>query len=211
MVSALYIIVAALAAAFLLGFLKEGMRATAYAVTLAALGFMTWISAGWAWAFLFGGAQPVEILTAGSAPPFAINLRMGLPEAALTLLVNLTGLLSAIYLKDALFAQGRRAMAVLLIAIMALSGVILTRDIFNMFVFFELTAIATAGLVLLSDDECALSAGFKYLIVSQMISIFLLIGIIFAYHATGTLNIEDRKSTRLNSSHRLTSRMPSSA
>jgi formate hydrogenlyase subunit 3/multisubunit Na+/H+ antiporter MnhD subunit len=198
MVSALTIIIAALAAAFLLGFLKEEMRTTAYAVMLAALGFMTWVSAGWLWVFLSGATAPVEIFTAGTAPPFAINLRMGLPEAALTLLVNLTGLLSAFYLKGTLFRLGQRAMAVVLVATMAFCGIILTRDIFNMFVFFELAAISTAGLILLSDDERVLSAGFKYLIISQLISTFLLIGIIFAYHATGTLNIDGLAEASLN-------------
>jgi formate hydrogenlyase subunit 3/multisubunit Na+/H+ antiporter MnhD subunit len=190
MVNPLYIIAAALAAAFLLGLFKEQWRAAAYAVTLAALAFMSWVSAGWLGAFAWGASTPIEIFTAGAEPPFAINLRMGLPEAALTLLVNLTGLLAAVYLKDTLLARGRRAMAVFVVIVMALCGMVLTRDIFNLFVFFELIAIATGGLVLLSDDHRALSAGFKYLVVSQAISVFLLLGIIFSYHATGTLNID---------------------
>ena len=197
----LLIIVVALAAAFLLGLLSPQRRTTAYTVTLAALACMAWVSARWLWAFTLEGVGPVEVLTAGTEPPFAINLRMGLPEAALTLLVNLTGLLSAIHLKDVLFKQGRRAMAVLLVAVMALGGIILTRDMFNLFVFFELAVISTAGLVLLSSDERAgisLSAGFKYLVVSQLISVFLLIGIIFAYHATGTLNIDGMASRPLS-------------
>lgn len=197
MVSALYIIAAALAAAFFLGLLKEERRGAAYAVTLLTLAFMTWVSAGWLWVFVSSQAAPVDIFTAGAEPPFAINLRMGLPEAVLTLLVNLTGLLSALYMKESLFKLGRRAMAVLIIAIMALCGIILTRDIFNLFVFFELVVISTAGLVLLSEDNRALSAGFKYLIVSQVISVFLLIGIIFAYHATGTLNIDGMANASL--------------
>lgn len=197
MVSALYLIAAALAAAFALGLLKEERKGAAYAVTLAALGFMTWVSAGWLWVFVSSHAAPVEIYTAGAEPPFSINLRMGLPEAALTLLVNLTGLLSAVYMEESLFKLGRRAMAVLIIAIMALCGIILTRDIFNLFVFFELVVISTAGLVLLSEDKRALAAGFKYLIVSQVISVFLLIGIIFAYHATGTLNIDGMANASL--------------
>ncbi|MDD4881261.1 MAG: proton-conducting transporter membrane subunit, partial [Gallionellaceae bacterium] len=190
MTSPLYIIAVALAAAFLLGLLREQWRSLAYPVTLAALAFMSWLSASWLWALASGSASPVDIYTAGTAPPFAINLRMALPEAVLTLLINLTGLFSALYLKSALLARGRRGMAVLLVAIMALSGIVLTRDIFNLFVFLELVVIATGGLVLLSDHAHALSAGFKYLVVSQVISILLLIGIIFAYHATGTLNID---------------------
>ncbi len=200
MVNALYIIAAAMTAAFLLGLLKEQWRVTAYSVTLAALAFMSWVSGSWLVAFVWDGAAPVEIFTAGTPPPFAINLRMALPEAALTLLVNVSGLLAAIYLKDALLARGRRAMAVLIVAIMALCGLIMTRDIFNLFVFFELIAISTGGLVLLSDTDdgaSALAAGFKYLIVSQAISVCLLLGIIFAYHATGTLNIDGMAAASL--------------
>ena len=166
MVSAIYIIVAALAASFLLGLLKESNRGLAFLITLATLGFMTWVSGSWLGLFMSQDAASVEIFTAGTKPPFAINLRMGLPEAALTLLVNATGFLAALHLKDALYRLGNRSMAVLMVTIMALCGVILTRDIFNLFVFLELLVISTAGLVLLSEDGRALAAGFKYLIVS---------------------------------------------
>ena len=67
----------------------------------------------------------------------------------------------------------------------------MTRDVFNLFVFVELIVIASAGLVLLSEDGRAIAAGFKYLIVAQVISVLLLIGIIFTYHANGSLNIDD--------------------
>jgi len=201
MVSPLYIIAVALVAAFLLGLLKEERRGLAYSVTLVTLALMSWISANWLWLFISTDAVPVEIYTAGTAPPFAINLRMGLVEAALTLLINLTGLISGLAMKDSLLRQGRRAMAVWLVAVMALSGIVLTRDMFNMFVFFELAVIATAGLVLISEhirnDGLTLAAGFKYMITSQFISTFLLIGIIFAYHATGTLNIDGMANTSL--------------
>ena len=188
--SALYIIAVGLGSAFVLGMLNERQKNLGYVITLAALTVMSAISAQWLIIFAATGAHPIDIFTAGTQPPFAINLRMGVIESALTLLISLTGLLSAIHMGNALVARGRRAMAVLVIAIMALCGIVLTRDIFNLFVFFELIVIATGGMVLLSDDERAVSAGFKYLIVSQFISVLLLIGIIFAYHATGTLNID---------------------
>jgi formate hydrogenlyase subunit 3/multisubunit Na+/H+ antiporter MnhD subunit len=197
MVSAIFIIATALVAAFLLGLLKAEWRNTGYAITLAALGFMTWVAFDWTQAFLFEGIGAANIFTAGTRPPFAINLRMGLAEAVLTLIVCATGFLSALALRETLLRLGRRAMAVLLVAVMAYCGIILTRDVFNLFVFFELAAIATGGLILLSDDDRALAAGFKYLLVSQVISILLLIGIIFAYHATGTLNIDGMAGSQL--------------
>ena len=190
MVSAIHIITIGLGAAFVLGLLRDEWRARAYGLTLAALAAMSAIAAGWLWAFTVEGAPGRFIETAGSPPPFAINLRIDLPEAALLALICLTGLASAVYLTDTLMRLGRRAMAVLLITVMALSGIVLTRDLFNMFVFFELAVISTGGLILLSAETRALGAGIKYLIVAQAISILLLVGIIFSYHLTGTLNID---------------------
>ncbi len=197
MVSMIYLIALGLGAAFLVGLLPDRWREQAYMVTLTALALMSWISANWLWAFSVNGMAPVEVITAGTQPPFAINFRIGMAEAALALLTSLTGLFSALYMKDTLFERGRRAMAVLLIFVMALCGIIFTRDMFNLFVFIELIVISTGGLVLLSEDQRALGAGIKYLIVSQLVSILLLVGIIFAYHATGSLNIDDMAAMNL--------------
>jgi formate hydrogenlyase subunit 3/multisubunit Na+/H+ antiporter MnhD subunit len=190
MVNAIFLLTIGLSAALLLGFLRETWKETAYTITLAALTSLVWIAIGWVWFFSTDASTSLEIFTAGTKPPFAINLRIGLAESVLILLVNLSSLLSALYMRQTLQRLGRRAMAVLLIFTMALSGIILTRDVFNLFVFFELAVIATAGLILLSENKSALSAGFKYLIISQLVSIFLLIGIIFSYHVSGTLNID---------------------
>jgi formate hydrogenlyase subunit 3/multisubunit Na+/H+ antiporter MnhD subunit len=190
MVSPIAFIAATLGGAFLLGLVRDQWRTTCYVLTLVVLAFTSALAASWVWAFASGSATAIEVLTAGTAPPFAINLRFGLAEAALVLLINLAALLSVIYLKDTMLKQGRRAMAVLLVFAMALSGIVMTRDLFNLFVFFELTVISTGGLVLLSRDERALGAGFKYLVASQVIAILMLVGTIFAYHATGSLNLD---------------------
>jgi formate hydrogenlyase subunit 3/multisubunit Na+/H+ antiporter MnhD subunit len=200
MVSVIYLVAIGLGGAFLLGMLREESRAVAWSIMLAALAAMAMISGSWLWAFAFDGLAPIEITTAGTPPPFAINFRLGLAEAVLLTLINLTSLLSAIYLRDTLYRLGRRAMAVVLIFAMAVGGLVLTRDLFNLFVFIELVVIATAGLVLLSADTRALAAGFKYMVATQLISVLLLLGIIFAYHATGSLNIDvmsEQQSTPL--------------
>ncbi len=190
MVDPILLIAIPLGAAFFLGLLRDEWRTSAYVITLLTLAFVSWVSSSWLLGFSLDKIAPVEILTAGSEPPFSINLRMGLNESVALLMISLTGLLSSIYLKDTLFRLGRRAMAVLLVFVMAMCGIVLTRDIFNLFVFIELTVIATAGLVLLSHNTLSLGAGFKYLVASQIASILLLVGIIFSYHVTGTLNID---------------------
>lgn len=191
MVSPLFLLAIGLAAAFGVGLVDAGARGLAYAITVLALVAMSALGVAWAWAFLVDGAAPIVVLTAGTPPPFAVNLRLGAPEAALVAIVCLTGLSSTIHMREALLRLGRRAMAVVPIMVMALCGIVLTRDVFNLFVFFELVVIATGGLVLVSDDPRAPAAGFKYLVASQVVSMLMLIGIVFVYHAGGSLNVDD--------------------
>jgi len=189
LINPIYIIGIGLGTAFFLGFFKKG-KTVAYAVMLAALGVMTYISFGWLWSFIFTNQLPQEVYTAGFKPPFSINLLMGKYEAFFTLMVNLVGLLSGLYLYDRFKEMGVHTLSVYIVLIMGLNGIILTRDIFNLFVFLEIASIATAGLIILTPDIKTFSAGFKYVIVSGLISGFLLTGIIFAYYFGGSLNID---------------------
>lgn len=191
LVNPIALIAAPLAAAFLLGLPGLRRPRVAFAITLGVLAFMVWVSAGWLWALATQGAATQEVHTAGVMPPFAINLRMGLAEAALSLLITLAALFSALSLQATVARMGYRALAVLLVLIMAFCGIVLTRDLFNLYVFFELAVIASAGLILLTADQRSLTAGFKYLIVTQLLAVFLLVGTIFIYHATGSLNLDD--------------------
>ncbi|PTV94751.1 formate hydrogenlyase subunit 3/multisubunit Na+/H+ antiporter MnhD subunit [Rhodobacter aestuarii] len=196
MVSSILILAIGLGTAFGLGLLNRRRAVLALGLTLGALGLMAAMAVGWL-IVLAQGAAPVEIYTAGAEPPFAINLRMGLMEAGAITLITLTGLLAVLALRTALTRMGRGSMAVVLVLIMALSGLVMTRDVFNLFVFLELMAISTGGLALLSKDIRAIAAGFKYLIISQLVTILLLVGIIFTYHATGSLNIDDIPETAM--------------
>ena len=106
MVSAIFIIAVGLGAAFLLGLLKSAQKDLAFLVTIAALAFMSWVALDWTVALTRGTAAPTTILTAGSQPPFAINLYIGTAEAWLLTVINVTGLLSAFYMYDALRRLG---------------------------------------------------------------------------------------------------------
>ena len=143
------------------------------------------------WLVWLGDGAPVrEIETAGIAPPFAINLRFGLEEAFFVAGVNLASLLGAWYLKGLL--RGRAtAMSVFVVLTMGIDGMIMTRDLFNLFIFIEITAIATYGLLALERTATALGAGFKYIIATSLASSFFLLGTMFFYYLTGTLNIDD--------------------
>ena len=72
-----------------------------------------------------------------------------------------------------------------------LCGAFYTGDIFTMFVFIELMVITSVVLVAISDNPDGLEAAMKYLLISGMGTLFLLIGIGSIYTATGSLNMAD--------------------
>ena len=130
------------------------------------------------------------VFTAGFKPPYSINLLMGQAEALFASLINLVGFLGGLYLFKELKKQGIYTMMIYLIFTMALNVIIMTRDIFNLFVFMEVMSIAVVGLVIFDKNFRATQAGFKYLIATGVIAGIFLIAITFAYYFSGTLNID---------------------
>ena len=136
---------------------------------------------------LLAGALPIEIVTGGSAPPYSINLRFGLAESVFSFGASLIGLLGAIYFVRAKYA----VMLIYLIMVMGIQGMVMTRDLFNLFVFLEIVSVATYGLLSLQNTPAALSATFKYLMATVIASTFFLLGTVLLYAVTGMLNIDD--------------------
>ena len=77
-----------------------------------------------------------------------------------------------------------------LILIMGINGMVMTRDLFNQFVFLEIMSIGTYGLLGLERTPTALAASFKYIMATVLASSFFLLGAGLLYHVTGTLNID---------------------
>lgn len=197
MVAPIHIISTALAVAFAIGILGKLGKNVALSLVLAALGFMTFVSAQWFMSFMMDNIAPEIIFTAGFTPPISINLKMGLYESFFTLLISGIGFLSGIYFIDSFQEKSKNIMTIFLVLIMGLNVVVMTRDIFNLFVFLEISSIATAGLILLDNNLKSSQAGFKYLIATGLISGILLLGIIFSYYFVGSLNIDDLIASNL--------------
>jgi len=70
-------------------------------------------------------------------------------------------------------------------------GVVLTGDIFNMYVYLELAAISSYALVGFNRGKEEIEASFKYLIMGAVGSIFILLGIAMLYGSVGSLNLAD--------------------
>jgi formate hydrogenlyase subunit 3/multisubunit Na+/H+ antiporter MnhD subunit len=176
---------------FLIPLLNRLGKSWVVAAFILALVAMTLISAVCA-IHLFYGAQPIEILTGGSTPPYSINLRMGLAEVLAATSINLIGFLGAFY-----FVREKYAVMLLyLVIVMGIQGMVMTRDLFNLFVFLEIVSIATYGLLSLGSTTAALSAAFKFLMATIVASTLFLLGTMLLYAVTGMLNIDDLIANR---------------
>ena len=186
--------VVALGAGFLIPLFFRASHVSAVLVFLAALSTMTVIAA-WNLLALVQGAPTMEILTAGVAPPMSINLRFGLFEGGFVLAVNLVALLAAWHYLPTLRTQAS-SLLLFLIMVMGIDGMIMTRDLFNLFIFIEITSLSTYALIGMTQTAGALAAGFKYIIATSVASALFLLGTIFLYYLTGTLNIDDMLAQR---------------
>lgn len=185
----LYIFIIALGAAFLLSLFYRASKGAAAAVFLLGLGLMA-VIAGTGFYSQINGAETLSIVTSGIKPPFAINFQFGLYEGFFTFSVNLLGLLGGWYLLGRL-QEDVRGFILFIVGIMGINGMIMTRDLFNLFVFIEITSIATFALIGLERNAKTLTAGFKYMIAGGMASSFFLLGVMFMYNQTGTLHLDD--------------------
>jgi len=191
MVSPFFILIAGLGLGFLLGLAGKKQAALSNWLTVFAMLFFTAVSAHWIYGFYTGAFQPSNIFSAGFKPPYSISLFVGLHEAILSLMINVLGVFSVLYIRKSLLREARPLGAVLIVLIMGLNMIVFTRDLFNIFVFLEITAISLSGLILLDDNQRAYAAGFKYLLASSLISAFYLMGAVLAYYGTGSLFLDD--------------------
>ena len=185
----LSIYVLALGAGFLIPLFDRAHRGSAIMVFLATLAALVVIAGFNLWAII-NGAGAIDIETAGIKPPFSINLRFGLFEGGFVLAVNTVALLGAWHYLPRL-KKHASALLLYLILVMGINGMVMTRDLFNLFIFIEITSIATYALIGMERTGSVLAAGFKYIIATSIASAFFLLGTIFIYYQTGTLNIDD--------------------
>ena len=78
----------------------------------------------------------------------------------------------------------------ILLLVSGLTGIVLAGDIFNVFVFLEVAALSAYALVGIPGGR-ALVVAFRYLILGTLGASFYLLGVVFFYATTGTLNMAD--------------------
>ena len=133
----------------------------------------------------------------GWPPPFGIEYVLDHLSAYMVIIIVFIGLIAIIYPAQAgLYQTPRKGIpmyGLILLLIGGLVGVVITGDLFNLFVFLEIYSIASYALITLGGDR-AVVASFRYLILGTIAGSFYLLGVGFIYFSTGTLNMADAAS-----------------
>ncbi len=136
--------------------------------------------------------HPLVVHIGGFPPPFCINLVAGPVGILFSALIALAGFSVAIYaLRYIQEGATEKYHLLYLFLLTGATGVVLTGDIFNLFVFFEILCISSYALVAYLGDRASVESAVKYLIQGSIGSSLLLIGIGLLYGLFGTLNMAD--------------------
>ncbi len=137
---------------------------------------------------------PQRYAVGGWPPPWGIEVVLD-PLSAFT--ASAVSCVAAVTLATcggsvrAVYGRGAPAFyALALLVLTGLVGIIVSGDLFNIFVFLEVAAIASYALVA-SGGGPALAAAFRYVLLGTVGASFYLLGVGFLYALTGTLNMAD--------------------
>jgi len=163
-------------------------------IALAANVFACWV----AWQLLMQVQLegPIRYALGGWAAPTGIEYYIDTLNASVLLLVSAISSIVLIYAYQSVskaipLAKHYLFYSAWLLCVTGLLGIVITGDAFNVFVFLEVSSLATYMLISFGSERRALTASFRYLVLGSVGASFILIGIGFLFAATGTLNMID--------------------
>jgi multicomponent Na+:H+ antiporter subunit D len=150
-------------------------------------------------AFAVLDGQTLEYEMGGWPAPYGIALSVDAFSALMLVVVTGAGAASLLAARPSIdqqieFERQPLFYSAWLLALSGLVGIVVSADAFNIFVFMEISSLASYILIAGGPDRRALPAVFKYLIMGTIGATFYLIGVGLIYMMTGTLNLADMEA-----------------
>jgi multicomponent Na+:H+ antiporter subunit D len=168
------------------GFAWLAASAVSYACLVLAVGLVTRVA----------DAGEIRYALGNWPAPWGIEYRVDALSAFVLVAVSLTASLVAPYAQRSIAAEiaaDRQYLfyAMYCLCLCGLLGMTITGDAFNLFVFIEISALATYVLVGMGPRKKALLAAYQYMLMGTVGATFYVIGVGLLYLVTGTLNFAD--------------------
>jgi multicomponent Na+:H+ antiporter subunit D len=159
---------------------------------------VTWASLAMALVLLYHTLRigALSYMLGDWAAPWGIEYRIDMVNAFLLVIVTTIGSLVIPYAHASVEAEVAAPRVYLfycmyLLNLAGLLGIVMTGDVFNLFVFLEISSLSSYVLISLGKDRRALTAAYRYLVMGTIGATFYVIGVGLMYMMTGTLNMVD--------------------
>jgi multicomponent Na+:H+ antiporter subunit D len=153
------------------------------AAVFSLVGFLNYLNEG-SLRYFFGGWEP----------PIGIEFVYDGLSAFFVLVINTVAFLVLIHSRQISKKEfpGKEMpyYALAMLMLLGFNGMILTGDLFNLYVFLEISSLSSYALISIGDRQAPFAA-FRYLIIGTVGGTLYLLGVGFLYTVTGTLNIID--------------------
>jgi multicomponent Na+:H+ antiporter subunit D len=127
-------------------------------------------------------------------PPWGIEYVVDHLNALMLVIVTVIGLVVAIYSKRSVEREipGKIVYfyTIFLLQITGFLGIVVTGDMFNLYVFLEIASLSGYALIAIGEDGAPLAA-FRYIVLGTIGASFYLLGVGYLYIVTGSLNMAD--------------------
>lgn len=178
--------------ALLIPLISVRVPAVAYFLALAGILVSVPIAGFGLFRVITGGS--VSCTLGGWDPPIGIEFVLDPLAAFLTLMVTVVSSLVLIYARHVAFVEHPDRQVpfytLVLLLLAGFCGILSTGDLFNLYVFLEISSLSGYGLVAIGDKRSPVSA-YRYLILGSIGTAFYLLGIGFIYVMSGSLNMAD--------------------
>ena len=171
---------------------RAARQRAALGITIAGTAATFLVTALAAFQVIQNGAM--RYMLGGWPPPWGIEYVLDHLSVFICLTVSLIVLVVLIYPARAglyfVFGKGMPPYGLVMLLLAGLLGVVVTGDLFNLYVFLEIYSLASYALITLGGNK-AVFAAFRYLILGTVAGCFYLLGVGFLYFSVGTLNMAD--------------------
>ena len=132
----------------------------------------------------------------GWAVPWGIEYRVDVVNAFVLIIVTAISTIVLFFARQSVGQEVEEKKQPLfysawLLCLTGLTGITITGDAFNLFVFLEISSLSSYVLIAFGKDRRALTASYQYLVMGTIGATFILIGVGLLYMMTGTLNLAD--------------------
>lgn len=168
--------------------LFDSRRAPVAWVAAALMGAVALADVTLLWAMLTARLAPLDLVTGGW--PGELGIRLHVDAVSLVFAAACAAVMTAALVHEAVRRPQAAAFGAMMFLMAAgLHGAFFTGDLFNFYVFFEVSVVSSFALAAYGYGRQEARGAFIYIGVNLLGSVFFLMGVTAIYHATGTLDL----------------------